>query len=340
MFKSGLSRSGFMPARVIQLHPSRFCNLACRHCYSASGPKVQGELNPETIISSLEILKAEGYEVISLSGGEPLLYSGFEKLVRHAASLGFQVNLITNGAPVGGRKLDLITEYVSTVAVSLDGGREIHNELRDDPRAFDWAEKAMDKLSAVSKRFGVAYCVSRESLSDMPWAVEFAQTKGAALIQFHPFAAIGRGLNVAQRFELAETDKARAVLIATLLDTGDAPAIHLDLASVEAARSRRGDYMILNVEDASQASLSDLVNPLIIDETGLMLPLSHGIDQQFAMGRIGPNLNSHLMHFKLIGWQSLRNVINTSFDQLEMHTPKFIDWFHHVVKTSNKLHVH
>ena len=66
MASSGSTRAGFLPARVIHLHASRFCNLACRHCYSTSGPEVRDGLEPRAIINALSILRTEGYEVVSI----------------------------------------------------------------------------------------------------------------------------------------------------------------------------------------------------------------------------------------------------------------------------------
>ena len=39
------SRSGFLPDRILHLHPTRLCNLACRHCYSESDPQQQAALD-------------------------------------------------------------------------------------------------------------------------------------------------------------------------------------------------------------------------------------------------------------------------------------------------------
>ena len=38
-------RSGFLPARVVHVHPTRACNLACVHCYSDSSPAVRDALD-------------------------------------------------------------------------------------------------------------------------------------------------------------------------------------------------------------------------------------------------------------------------------------------------------
>ncbi|HLO18173.1 MAG TPA: radical SAM protein [Anaerolineales bacterium] len=340
MAESGSSRSGFMPSRVIHLHPSRFCNLTCQHCYSSSGPGVRGELAAETIISALPALKAEGYEVLSLSGGEPLLYSGFKVVVHSAASLGFRINLVTNGAPVGGHLLDFIADYVNLVAVSLDGAPETHIDLRGDARAFLRAERAMDRLATVGVKFGIAYCISRESLQDMPWAVEFAKAKGAGLIQFHPFAPVGRGQLLANRLGLSESDRARAYIIAALLDTGQGLTIQMDLAPVEVARARRGDYAVLDLEDANEMHLSDLVNPLIIDETGLVSPLCYGINQRHALGLLGSNSATLVDHFKKEGWRDLRTLLDVAFARLGTCGENFVDWFYHIVETSYGLPAH
>jgi pyruvate-formate lyase-activating enzyme len=334
MSGGGSPRSGFLPSRVVHLHATRFCNLACQHCYSDSGPNVRGELDPEPLIAALEILRAEGYEVLSLSGGEPLLYSGFKTITCAAVEAGFQVNLITNGAAVGGKLLEYIGKYVSLVAVSLDGRPEVHNELRGDANAFARAERALDRLSGKDVQFGIAYCVSRESLADMPWAVEFAAEKGAGLVQFHPFAATGRGRLFAQRLNLNESEKARAYVIAALLETDEDPKIQLDLVPVAAAGTRRDDYAALSADDADSLLLSDLVNPLIIDEAGVLLPLCYGINQRLAVGNIGPNLPTSIAEFKEHGRYDLRTLVDTAFDRLGMHGERYTDWFYHLVVTS------
>jgi Fe-coproporphyrin III synthase len=332
--ESGSSRSGFIPARIVHLHPTRFCNLTCQHCYSESGPTLRGEIQAAAIISALSSLRMEGYEVLSLSGGEPLLYSGIEVLLKGAAALGYRINLITNGAPVGGRLLNLVAEYVNLIAVSLDGAPKTHIELRGHPNAFIHAERAMDRLASKDVRFGIAYCVSRESLSDMPWAVEFAKVKGAGLVQFHPFAPIGRGRWLSDRLSLSETDKARAYVIAALLDTGKEPVIQIDLAPIGVVCERRADYSVLQLEDASKVLLSDLVNPLIVEETGLVSPLSYGIDHQFAIGMLGIDFTKLIANYKEVRWRELRTLLEKAFTRLGMNGENFVDWFYHVVNTS------
>ena len=69
--------------RVIQIHPLLKCNLRCAHCYSTSGPGRLETLPASKVQMAVEILCAEGYNGVGISGGEPLLYP---ELAHHRAN--------------------------------------------------------------------------------------------------------------------------------------------------------------------------------------------------------------------------------------------------------------
>src|SRR5271168_4985172 len=87
------------PARtaILQIHPSLRCNLSCAHCYSSSGPAVRAELDAFTICRVISDAAAMGYRVVSVSGGEPLMYSALDKVLGHAKSLDMLTTVTTNG---------------------------------------------------------------------------------------------------------------------------------------------------------------------------------------------------------------------------------------------------
>ncbi|MEO0359589.1 MAG: radical SAM protein, partial [Pseudomonadota bacterium] len=99
----GRGRSGFLPDRTVHLHPLARCNLACRHCYSASSPQGTAMLSMEVLAPALAALRAEGYDALSLSGGEPMLYPDLAALLDRARGLGFRLAAITNGYRIGPR---------------------------------------------------------------------------------------------------------------------------------------------------------------------------------------------------------------------------------------------
>src|SRR5262249_11814506 len=84
-------------ARVVQLHPTRRCNLECLHCYSSSVPAARGELAPAVVAEALAVFAREGYNVAAVSGGEPLLYSGLPAIIDAARACGMAITVTTNG---------------------------------------------------------------------------------------------------------------------------------------------------------------------------------------------------------------------------------------------------
>src|SRR5512140_832556 len=70
--------------RVLQVHPSRRCNLQCLHCYSSSSPHESGDLESDLLAAAIDVASSEGYNVISFSGGEPFLYPALPQLLKHA----------------------------------------------------------------------------------------------------------------------------------------------------------------------------------------------------------------------------------------------------------------
>ena len=62
-----------------------------------------------------------GYQVVSISGGEPLLYSGLPSLLQEARRHGMRTTITTNGLLLDQRRIELLTGKVDLLAISLDG---------------------------------------------------------------------------------------------------------------------------------------------------------------------------------------------------------------------------
>src|SRR3984957_5535266 len=90
---------------IIQIHPTRRCNLRCLHCYSTSGPAERDLLGVETLTSVIEDARGQGYEVASFSGGEQILYKPLSVLLRRAKSLGMRTTVTSNGMLLGAERL-------------------------------------------------------------------------------------------------------------------------------------------------------------------------------------------------------------------------------------------
>src|SRR5215831_3970960 len=149
--------------RVLHLHPTRRCNLACLHCYSESGPASGDAIATEAAVSAVAGAARLGYTMLSVSGGEPLMYPGLWALLDEARCAGMLRAVVTNGMTITGRLASRLRDAAEVVAVSLDGPPQRHNYLRHHPAAFARMEIGLAALRAHDVPFKLLCSVSAES---------------------------------------------------------------------------------------------------------------------------------------------------------------------------------
>jgi Fe-coproporphyrin III synthase len=142
------------PFRTIQIHPTRKCNLACLHCYSSSSPNMKEMLDIEALKRFLEIAFAHGYNNISVSGGEPFLYSHLAEMLQFTKALGYQNTMASNGMLLQSDRNQRILENVDLIAISMDGPPELHDRIRGQKGAFDKTMKGVEVLQKMNKAYG------------------------------------------------------------------------------------------------------------------------------------------------------------------------------------------
>ena len=155
-------------SRILQIHPTRLCNLRCLHCYSSSGPEERGQLAPALLRSVLTGACAEGFTVAGFSGGEPVLYPPLGEVLDHAKGLGMITTVTSNGMLLDERRLATLAGRTDVLAISLDGVRR----------------------SGIP--FGFIFTLTQFNLDELPWVASFALAQGAALLQIHPLEITGR----------------------------------------------------------------------------------------------------------------------------------------------------
>ncbi|MBA3809807.1 MAG: GTP 3',8-cyclase MoaA [Solirubrobacterales bacterium] len=133
------------PLRDLRISVTDRCNMRCRYCMprEAFGPghafMARAELlSFEEIARVSEALAAQGVSKLRLTGGEPLLRGGLERLVEMLASIeGIEdLALTTNGLLLAARARSLAAAGLSRVTVSLDSLDEATlREMSDTPVA-------------------------------------------------------------------------------------------------------------------------------------------------------------------------------------------------------------
>ena len=150
---------------VVVWNCTRRCNLRCVHCYSQSENKAYGgELSTDEGLALLEDLARFGAPVVLFSGGEPLMRHDLLALVEAAVALGMRAVISTNGTLITeSQAARLRGANLSYVGVSLDGLREVNDEFRGMPGAFDRALEGIRNCRQAGIKVGLRFTITRRN---------------------------------------------------------------------------------------------------------------------------------------------------------------------------------
>ena len=288
-------------AKVLQIHPTRRCNLRCLHCYSSSSPEAAAALPASLLTAALTAARSEGFDLAGFSGGEPFLYPELAALVRHARELGYYTTVTTNGTLLNDARLAPLRGTLDLVAVSLDGVRESHNRMRGSPQAFDRMRRGLSTLRAHDFAFGVIFTLTQWNLHELDAVAAMAIDEGARLLVVHPLELVGRA-----RHELTESRPDGIELTATYLEVarlrqeyGSRLLVHWDCFDRVAVASDPASFYAGLDPDASDVPLSELVSSLVVEPDGVVVPIEYGFPRAFALG----DLHQEPLETMARGWK-------------------------------------
>jgi len=192
---------------TISLFLTYRCNLRCKMCGQWGMVGSSKELPPEMLKAQLSLNEIEGVlnEVVSfkpnitLFGGEPLIYREWPEIVRMVKERGMRCNIITNGVLLRDNAEKMVELGVDEIIFSLDGPREIHDDMRDSPGTFDRAYEGFNLLKEIKserhKRIplvNISSTVFEINYRRLDEIVRIADDMGASSITFHHLIFIGR----------------------------------------------------------------------------------------------------------------------------------------------------
>lgn len=138
------------------------CNLRCKMCGQWGVAGTSKDMSPEELKSELSL--DEIYKIINdiktfkpnvtLFGGEPLMYSNWEKVVSRIKQEGMRCNMITNGILLEKYANSIIDLGVDEIIFSLDGPREVHDEVRGAKGTFDRATRGLKLIRDIKRKSG------------------------------------------------------------------------------------------------------------------------------------------------------------------------------------------
>lgn len=178
------------------LHLNQECNLSCPHCYTLSQPQRHWKPSFEDVFSLLDDCADNGATVMTLSGGEPLLYPHFDKVLDHASQR-FRINLLTNGTLIKKPILTKLTDCCEGIQISLDGSHEtLHDSIRGKG-TFQTTIRGIKLLqdAGYGKHLVICTTVMRKNFKDIMSIIELAEKLNVPLIRFLPLMTQGRAID-------------------------------------------------------------------------------------------------------------------------------------------------
>ncbi len=131
------------------------CNMNCLHCGTSAGKARPDELKTDEALNLIDELTDLGAEMITLSGGEPLLRKDWPLLAERIKKNGAKSYLISNGYAITEKTIDEFERVnFNNVGLSLDGTEKTHNFIR---RRDDSWRKVVDAMKMMHKR-NINFC--------------------------------------------------------------------------------------------------------------------------------------------------------------------------------------
>ena len=267
---------------MLQLHPSRRCNLACAHCYTSSGPEEREELGVELLSACLSDAVALGYAQLAVSGGEPLLYRALPELLARGRALGMLTTLTTNGMRLNGRTWAPIAPLVDRLAISIDGVEATHDAMRRQRGAFARTVRNLETLRHSRASFGFIFTLTQHNVDELEFVVRLAAEQGAESVQVHPLTLNGRAQFLLSESRPDGVELSAALAEALRLGAELGVAVHVDALTVDQL-AQHPEYLI---PARPVLRLCDVAPVLVVAADGSVLPLTSDLAPEHSLGSL------------------------------------------------------
>ena len=153
--------------KAMCLHIAHDCNLRCKYCFASTGEfhGARMMMPLETAKAALDFLIAHSgnrkHLEVDLFGGEPLInFDVVKETVAYGRTLEekhgkvIRFTMTTNGLALTEDKIEYLNREMHNIVLSLDGRREVHDELRPTVNGRGSYDAILPKLKALVEARG------------------------------------------------------------------------------------------------------------------------------------------------------------------------------------------
>ncbi|WP_050043725.1 radical SAM protein [Bradyrhizobium sp. LTSPM299] len=193
--RSARDRKTHVPVHVVW-EITLACNLKCGHCGSRAGKRRANELSTAECLDVVRQLAAVGTREITLIGGEAYLRKDWLEIAAEIARLGMHCGLQTGARGLTRERIAAAyAAGVRAIGISLDGLRDLHDELRGVKGSHDQAIQAIKWVSEVGIEPGVNSQINLRSMRELDGIFDEIVAAGAKYWQVQLTVAMGNAVD-------------------------------------------------------------------------------------------------------------------------------------------------
>jgi radical SAM protein with 4Fe4S-binding SPASM domain len=206
-YYGGNGRASFPEA--ITLFLTHRCNLRCKMCGQWGESGVTRKMPVEYIKQELTLGELKSFidnvsffkPNITLFGGEPLLHPSCIELIKCVKKRRMHCLMITNGFLLDDFAQEIVESGLDELNVSLDGGRDLHDQIRGMKGLFDKITAGLKEVSRIKKEkyakrpiINLQCTITQYNYKYLEQLIEVAENVGADSLTYHNLIFLGAEL--------------------------------------------------------------------------------------------------------------------------------------------------
>lgn len=152
----------------IDLLITKYCNLACKHCFENSSPKLlTSKTSIEDIIKLFNEIDLMNVQTVKITGGEPFTYPYIKELIGKIGQYRFECIILTNAMLIDVKSMEIMAKNNVKLGISLDGiTSEVHDFLRGKG-SFNILIKQLSLLKEFGVKFSITTSLTQKNFRDI-----------------------------------------------------------------------------------------------------------------------------------------------------------------------------
>lgn len=150
------------------------CNILCDYCKWKQERKTD-ELDTAQVLEMIDQMHRAGVQLISFTGGEPLVRQDMGEIIRRVKSHGIVCKLNTNGIMLPNRIDDL--RPLDLLQISVDGPPSVMDRLRGEGTS-DKANRAIRMATEAGIRVQLIACLTRDNVTRIDEVLDYGLELG------------------------------------------------------------------------------------------------------------------------------------------------------------------